>query len=52
MRKTHELLSPHVRGMLASPAIRIAERCDAMRARGEDVFKLVLGSPPSRSPSG
>lgn len=46
MRKPVETLSPHVRGMLASPAIRIAERCDAMRARGEDVFKLVLGQSP------
>lgn len=43
---TTDLLSPHVRGMLASPAIRIAERCDAMRARGHEVFKLVLGQSP------
>jgi aspartate aminotransferase len=41
-----DILSPHVRGMLASPAIRIAERCDAIRARGGEVFKLVLGQSP------
>lgn len=39
-------LSPHVRGMMLSPATRIAERCDAMRARGEEVYKLVLGQSP------
>ena len=45
-RSLDSTLSPHVRGMMASPGPRIAERCDAMRARGEDVFKLVLGQSP------
>jgi aspartate aminotransferase len=46
MPKHKEMLSPHVRGMLASPALRIAERCDAMRASGRETFKLVLGQSP------
>jgi aspartate aminotransferase len=32
--------------MLTSPALRIAERCDALRAAGHDVYKLVLGQSP------
>jgi aspartate aminotransferase len=46
MKKSLETVSPQVRGMSASPALRIAERCDAMRARGESVYKLVLGQSP------
>lgn len=45
-RPIESSLSPHVRGMMVSPATRIAERCDAMRARGDDVYKLVLGQSP------
>ncbi|WP_053238948.1 pyridoxal phosphate-dependent aminotransferase [Sandaracinus amylolyticus] len=45
-RPLDSTLSPHVRGMMTSPAVRIADRCDAMRARGDNVYKLVLGQSP------
>ncbi|MDQ3032989.1 MAG: aminotransferase class I/II-fold pyridoxal phosphate-dependent enzyme [Myxococcota bacterium] len=45
-RPIDSTLTPHVRGMMVSPATRIAERCDAMRARGDEVYKLVLGQSP------
>jgi aspartate aminotransferase len=46
VRRSNDMIHAHVRGMLGAPALRIGERCDAMRARGEDVFKLVLGQSP------
>ncbi len=39
-------LSPHVRRMMGSPITRILEHCDLRQARGQDVFKLIMGQSP------
>jgi aspartate aminotransferase len=46
MARLSEHLSPAVRGLSTSPAIAMAERCDRMRAAGEEVYKLALGQSP------
>lgn len=46
MARLSEHLSPAVRGLATSPAIAMAERCDQMRAAGDEVYKLALGQSP------
>lgn len=46
MARLSEHLSPAVRGLATSPAIAMSERCDRMRAAGEEVYKLALGQSP------
>jgi len=46
MRGLEALINPDLRGMAVSPALRLSERVDAMRARGMKVHKLALGQSP------
>ena len=41
-----QMINPALRGMSVSPALRLSERVDAMRARGIRVHKLALGQSP------
>jgi aspartate aminotransferase len=46
MARLSEHLSPAVRGLEISAALAMSERCDRMRAAGEEVYKLALGQSP------
>ncbi len=46
MVRLPDQLNPAVRGMLHSPAVALAARCDEMRAAGIEVYKLALGQSP------
>jgi aspartate/methionine/tyrosine aminotransferase len=50
MPRLHEHVHPRVAGLPSSSALALSERVDAMRASGEQVFKLTLGQSPFPAP--